>query len=107
MVKESERWEDRAVNAEAELMEIEERKLDEQMEAEKEAERKNNQNVFTGVGEIAEEPHVASGSGAAAVRHLAYSKKISIQVDQDDDEYGDDFDEDDEDDGYGEDDWDD
>ena len=107
LVKESERWEDRAVNAEAELMEIEERKLDEQMEAEKEAERKNNQNVFTGVGEIAEEPHVASGSGAAAVRHLAYSKKISIQVDQDDDEYGDDFDEDDEDDGYGEDDWDD
>ena len=99
VVTESERWENRAVEAESELMEIEERKLDEKMKQEELKERRAKKAEFSGIDEISEDPEVAvSGSGVSAVRHLAYSsrQKTGDSIAEEDDDYGDDdFDHDD------------
>jgi hypothetical protein len=82
-----ENWENRAVEAEAELMEIEEQKLDEKIALEKkEEERKKKSNSeFTGISEIADETIV--GSGINAVRHLQYSSVNDGDDNYDDDEF--------------------
>ena len=67
------KWENRAVEAEAELMEIEERKLDEKIakEQREEEKKKKANSEFTGISEIADET-IVGGSGINAVRHLQY-----------------------------------
>ena len=99
------KWENRAVEAEAELMEIEERKLDEKIakEQREEEKKKKANSEFTGISEIADET-IVGGSGINAVRHLQYG---GVNNDDGDDNYDDDdFDDgDDYDDEYDDDDF--